>query len=149
MTGASFYTDPFMHTRHLLLALNRGTYAEIVSYELAQRRGTPRLTSHTPTSLITVPQSFFDHESEGVAITRPLNLSTPLGGVLHWQMLPVITLLSLYSRILSYSPSADNAHGAGGQARSTQRTQPHRHRVGGPALRTAEQLKILAALRQH
>jgi hypothetical protein len=149
VTGASFYTEPFTHTRHLLLALNRGTYAEIVSYELGQRRGTPRLISHAPTSLITVPQSFFDHESEGVAITRPLNLSTPLGGVLHWQMLPVITLLSLYSRILSYSPSADDAHGAAGQARSTQRTSPHRHRIRGPALRPAERLKILAALRQH
>ncbi|MGZ6565581.1 MAG: hypothetical protein ACXVH1_39690 [Solirubrobacteraceae bacterium] len=149
VTGASFYTEPFTHTRHLLLALNRGTYSEIVSYELGQGRGTPRLTSHTPTSLITVPQSFFDHESEGLAMTRPLNLSTPLGGVLHWQMLPVITLLSLYSRILTYSPSADDAHGVTGQARSARRTSPHLHRVGGPALRTAEQLKMLVALRQH
>jgi len=34
----------------------------------------------------------------------------PLGGVLHWQMLPVITPFSLYSRILSYlPPDAANA----------------------------------------
>lgn len=149
VTGASFYTEPFTGTGHLLLALNRGTYAEIVSYDLGPGRGTPRLTSHRPTSLITVPQSFFDHESEGVAITLPLNLSTPLGGVLHWQMLPVITLLSLYSRILTYSPSADDAHGAAGQARSARRTSSHLHWVAGPALRTGEQLKMLAALRQH
>ena len=149
VTGASFYTEPFTHTRHLLLALNRGTYSEIVSYELGQGRGTPRLTSQTPTSLITVPQSFFDHESEGLAITIPLNVSTPLGGVLHWQMLPVITLLSLYSRILTYSPSADDAHGIAGQARSAQRASPHLYRVAGPALRTAEQLKMLVALGRH
>jgi hypothetical protein len=150
VTGASFYTDPFTHTRHLLLALNQGTYAETVSYDLGPGQGPPRLTSPTPTSLITVPQSFLDHESEGLAISRPLNLSTPLGGVLHWQMLPVITLLSLYSRILSYSPSAGDAQGPAGQARSARRASPHLHRVGGgPARRTAEQLKMLAALRQH
>ena len=149
VTGASFYTEPFTHTPHLLLALNRGTYSEIVSYELGPWWGTPRLTSPTPTSLITVPQSFFDHESEGLAITRPLNLSTPLGGVLHWQMLPVITLLSLYSRILTYSPSADDPHSSAGHVRSAPRTSPRPHRVGGPALRAAEQLKMVAALRQH
>jgi hypothetical protein len=149
VTGASFYTEPFTHTSHLLLALNRGTSSEVVSYELAGGRGAPRLTSSTPTSLITVPQSFFDHESEGLAITRPLNLSAPLGGVLHWQMLPVITLFSLYSRILTYSPSAHDPHGAAARARSTQRSSPRLYRVGGPPLMTAERLKIVAALRQR
>jgi len=148
VTGASFSTEPFTHTHHLLLALNRGTYSEVVSYELADGRGAPRLTSATPTSLITVPQSFVDHESEGLAITRPLTLSVPLGGVLHWQMLPVITLLSLYSRILTYSPSAEDPHGAADRARGAQRT-PHVYRAGGPPVRTAERLKMLAALRHH
>jgi hypothetical protein len=149
VTGASFYTEPFTHTSHLLLALNRGTYSEVVSYELTCGRGTPRLTTSTPTSLVTVPQSFLDHESEGLAITRPLNLSVPLGGVLHWQMLPVITLLSLYSRILTYSPPPHDSHGAADRAHSAQTTSPHVDRVGGPPLGTAERLRIAAALREH
>jgi hypothetical protein len=148
VTGASFYTEPFTHTRHLLLALNRGTYAEIVSYTLGRGRGIPRLASPTPTSLITVPQSFFDHESEGLAVTCPLNLATPLGGVLDWQMLPVITLFTLFSRILTYSPSADGADGAARQAR-TQGTSPHLDRVAGPALRLGERRKLLRALSEY
>jgi hypothetical protein len=148
VTGASFYTEPFTHTTHLLLALNRGTSSEVVSYELAGARA-PRLESTTPTLLITVPQSFFDHESEGLAITRPLNLSVPLGGVLHWQMLPVITLFSLYSRILTYSPSAHDPHGAAARARSTERSSARVDRIEGPPVGKAERLKIVAALRQR
>jgi hypothetical protein len=148
VTGASLYTEPFTHTTHLLLALNRGTYSEVMSYELAPGRGAPRLASRTPTSLITVPQSFFDHESEGLAIALPLTVSAPLGGVLHWQMLPVITLLSLYSRILTYSPSGEDTHGAASRARNAQRTSPHLYRVEGPPLQPALRRKMLAALRQ-
>ncbi|MGZ4195340.1 MAG: hypothetical protein ACXVSJ_02780 [Solirubrobacteraceae bacterium] len=149
VTGASFYTEPFTHGSHLLLALNRGTYSEVVSYQIADGPAPPRLTSDTPASLISVPQSFLNHESEGLAITPLISLSAPLGGVLHWQMLPEITLLSLYSRILTYSPFGDDARGAAGVARSSRRTPRHLDWAGSPPLRAAKRLSVLAALRQR
>lgn len=149
VTGAAFYREPFTHVLLLLLALNRGTYSEVVSYEIAKGGGSPRLVSGTPSSVITVPQSFFDNESEGLAVTRSFNLVDPLGGVLDWQMLPVITLFSLYSRILTYVPPADAASGAVRRSRSARASLPHLYRAEGPVLQTAERLKLLAALRRH
>ena len=98
---------------------------------------------------ITMPQSFFDNESEGLAITRPSTCLSRSAACCRWQILPVITLLSLYSRILTYVPPVDDTHGAEGRARSARGASPRLQRVGGPALHRAERLKIVAALRQH
>jgi len=127
VTGAAFVSEPFTHARELLLALNPGP---------------PALVSTTPQRLITVPQSFLNNEPEGLAATRVFDVSDPLGGVLHWQLLPKITLLSLFSRILNYVRSDP----AGAQL-SVTASPPRRRRIEGPALGRAAQRAIVAALR--
>jgi hypothetical protein len=104
VTGATFYQDALTRVPRLLLALNRGTYSEVVSYDTSVEDGSPRLLSATPRSQITVARSASNNESEGLAATGAPSASNPLGGVLHWQMLPLITPTSIYSRILSYLP---------------------------------------------
>jgi hypothetical protein len=104
VTGATFYQDALTRVPRLLLALNRGTYSEVVSYPTTSGDRWPKLLSSVPTSEITVARSDVDNESEGLAITGPTKSPSPLGGVLHWQMLPLITGSSLYSRILNYMP---------------------------------------------
>jgi hypothetical protein len=105
VTGAAFYQDVFTRVPRLLLALNRGTYSEVISYPTGTARdGSPTLLG-SPRSEITVPQSASDHESEGLAVTGAGVALRPLGGVLDWQMLPVITPSSVFSRILSYLPA--------------------------------------------
>ena len=64
-----------------------------------------RLLSTTPSSEITVQRSASDGEPEGHAVTGAGKKVNPLGGVLHWLMLPSITPSSIYSRILSYQPA--------------------------------------------
>jgi hypothetical protein len=98
VTGAAFYGG------RLFLALNRETSFQVVSYGIGSASdGTPDLLSTTPTIEITVNKSSSNNESEGLAVTAAFNGSNPLGGVLHWQMLPSI---KLYSRILNYAPGA-------------------------------------------
>lgn len=105
VTGAAFYQDVFTRVPRLLLALNRGTYSQVISYPTGTARdGFPTLLG-SPSSEIVVGQSSSDHESEGLAVTSAGLGRNPLGGVLDWQMLPVITASSLYSRILSYLPA--------------------------------------------
>ena len=105
VTGATFYQDALTLVPRLLLALNRGTYSEVVSYDIGSAKdGSPTLLSATPRSEITAAQSASNNESEGLAATGAANALSPLGGVLYWQMLPMITLSSIYSRILSYQP---------------------------------------------
>jgi hypothetical protein len=58
----------------------------------------------SPRTEIRVIRSRLNNESEGLAVTGGANTVHPLGGLLHWQMLPVITPSSLFSRILSYQP---------------------------------------------
>ena len=119
VTGAAFYQDVFTRTPRLLLALNRGTYSEVISYApRSARDGAPTVVG-APRSEIAVPRSASDNESEGLAVTGagfPLN---PLGGVLDWQMLPELTATSFFTRILSYlptsSPPADGASVPRGQ----------------------------------
>ena len=120
VTGATFYQDALTRVPRLLLALNRGTYSEVVSYDTGSARdGSPTLLSPTPRSEITVAQSSSNNESEGLAATGATTAVKPLGGELHWQMLPVITPSSVYSRILSSlpspSPPADGASVRRGQ----------------------------------
>ena len=105
VTGAAFYQDVFTRVPRLLLALNRGTYSEVVSYATGTARdGSPTLVGD-PSSEITVPRSSSNDESEGLAVTGAGLAQNPLGGVLDWQMLPVITATSLHGRILSYRPA--------------------------------------------
>jgi hypothetical protein len=102
VTGASFYVDRHSAVPRLLLSLNLGAYFQVVSYGTNFSRGYPTLLSATPRVEITVPKSLSDEEPEGLAVTGPTRGSYPLGGVLHWQMLPAIPL---YSRILNYTPN--------------------------------------------
>jgi hypothetical protein len=98
VTGAAFYAG------RLFLALNRGTYFQVVSYGFTTASdGSPALDSNPPTIEITVTKSSANNESEGLAVTDALNGSYPLAGVLHWQMLPSV---KLYSGILNYTPSS-------------------------------------------
>jgi hypothetical protein len=145
VTGATFVVLPFTHVRELMLAVNRGTTSEVISYEVTGGPGLPALVSTTPQSELTVPQSFLNNESEGLATTGVFNVTDPLGGVLHWQMLPKITLLSLFSRILNYVPSdqAGMSGDAGAQLASGLRVR----RADGPALGAAGERAIATALR--
>jgi hypothetical protein len=103
VTGGAFYIDPASGAARLFVALNRGTYFEVVSYDVgAASDGSPVLLSATPSSEITVTQSSSNNESQGLAITGASSGSYPLGGVLHWQMLPSI---KFNSRILNYMPN--------------------------------------------
>lgn len=102
VTGGAFYTDPVSGGPHLLLALNRGTYFQVVSYAVGTASdGSPTLLSTTPSTEVTVTQSSSNNEPEGLATSGVFAGSYPLGGVLHWQMLPSV---KLYSRILNYMP---------------------------------------------
>ena len=102
VTGAAFYVDPHSHASRLLLSLNLGSYFQVVSYETGTARdGSPRLLNATANSEITIKKSLSNAEPEGLAVTG-FHGSYPLGGVLHWQMLPATPL---YSRILNYTPN--------------------------------------------
>jgi hypothetical protein len=106
VTGAAFYEDALTRSPRLLLSLNRGTYSELISYPVgAAGDGTPRLLANAPTSELTVVKSSLDSEPEGLAVTGAGLSSNPLGGVLDWQMLPVITPTTVFTRILSFLPS--------------------------------------------
>ena len=116
VTGAAFYVNPLSGVPRLFLALNQGTYFQVVSYGTGTASdGSPMLLGTTPTIEITVTKSSSNSESEGLAVTGASNGSYPLGGVLHWQMLPSI---KLYSRILNYTP---NSGGSGSSSSGTPR----------------------------
>ena len=105
VTGAAFYQDVFTRAPRLLLALNRGSYSEVISYATARAAdGVPTLTSK-PRTEITVPRSASYHESEGLAVTGAGLWRNPLGGVLDWQMLPELTPTTFFTRIASYLPT--------------------------------------------
>lgn len=98
VTGATFYTG------RLFLALNRGASFQVVSYGIGTASdGSPTLLSATPTLEITVTKSSTNSEPEGLAVTGVFNGSYPLGGLLHWQMLPSV---KLSSHILNYIPTS-------------------------------------------
>ena len=94
VTGATFYEDALTPVPRLMLALNLGTRSEVVSYATRAGAGAPGLIGATPRTEITLPQSFLDQESEGLATTGP--------GELRWLMLPTITSSTVFSRIRSY-----------------------------------------------
>jgi hypothetical protein len=113
VTGGTFYQAAWPPGPRLLLALNRGTYSAVISYAISTGGSAPRIIGRARTEL-TEPASALNHESEGLAVTGLGAKGNPLGGVLHWQFLPVISPLSFYSRILIYTPvSPPPGHGAG------------------------------------
>ena len=105
VTGAALYQNVFTRTPRLLLALNRGTYSEVISYVTRTTRDGAPTVAGAPRSEITVPQSALDNESEGLAVTGAGLALNPLGGVLDWLMLPELTATSFSTRILSYLPT--------------------------------------------
>jgi hypothetical protein len=123
VTGAAFYLDPLSGVSRLFVALDRGGSFQVVSYGIGTNSsGAPVLLSTTPTLETTVAQSSSNSESEGLAITAAVNGSYPLGGMLHWEMLPAS---KLYSRILNYLPSS------GGSGSSTSSSSPAPPKSGG------------------
>jgi hypothetical protein len=60
------------------------------------------LATTSPATEITLTRSSLDDEPEGLTVTSSVNGSAPLGGVLHWQMLPAS---KFYTRILNYLPT--------------------------------------------
>jgi hypothetical protein len=101
VTGATFGTDG--SSRRLFLSLNLESSFEVISYQTGVAAdGTPTIVNPTPQVEITVPKSFNDNEPEGLAITGSRGGAYPLGGALHWQMLPAIPL---WSSILNYVPN--------------------------------------------
>jgi hypothetical protein len=103
VTGAAFYVDPQSGEPRLFLSLNLGAQFEVVSYRTSSTPdGSPTLIGATAKREITVTKSFNNDEPEGLAITGASNRSLPLGGVLHWQMLPAIPF---YSSILNFTPN--------------------------------------------
>ncbi len=103
VTGAAFDIDPVSRAPRLLLSLNLGTYFEVVSYDIGVGAdGSPTILTPTASIEITLPKSFNDNEPEGLTVTNAIRGSLPLGGTLHWQMLPAIPL---YSSILDYASS--------------------------------------------
>jgi hypothetical protein len=99
VTGATFGVDG--SSRRLFLSLNLGSSFEVISYQTGvATNGTPTVSA--PQVEITIPKTFNDNEPEGLAITAARGGSYPLGGALHWQMLPAIPL---WSSILNYDPN--------------------------------------------
>jgi hypothetical protein len=102
VTGATFYAEPVTGVPRLFLAVDRGTYFQVISYRTGTAPGgAPVLLSARPRTEITLNKSFSNAESEGLTVTGRVHGSYPLGAVLHWQMLPS---LKLYSRILNFAP---------------------------------------------
>jgi hypothetical protein len=137
VTGAAFYAG------RLFLALNRGTFFQVVSYGIGVASdGSPTLLSTSPTIEITLTKSSSNSESEGLAVTGVLNGSYPLGGALHWQTLPSI---KLYSRILNYTPGSGGTRGLrGGSLRAARCVVPQlSHRT----LKSAKRLLRVARCR--
>jgi hypothetical protein len=105
VTGATFYRDPRTRVLRLLLSLNLGDRFAVVSLRTATATtGRPRLLSAHPSTIITVGRSALNNEPEGLAVTAKGDRGFPLGGSLHWQMLPRITQSTLFTRILNFRP---------------------------------------------
>jgi hypothetical protein len=104
VTGAGFSRHPATGAQRLFLALNRRTYHQVISYPVGiAPDGSPSIAA-APRPELSVTKSGLHDESEGLAVTAPVNGVHPLGGVLHWQMLPY---RGLNARILSYLPTQE------------------------------------------
>jgi hypothetical protein len=108
VTGAAFSRHPATGAQRLFLALNRRTYHQIISYPVGVAPdGSPSIAA-APRPELSVTRSGLHDESEGLAVTAPVSGAPPLGGVLHWQMLPH---RGLNARVLSYVPSEGRSQG--------------------------------------
>jgi hypothetical protein len=106
VSGAGFYQG------RLFLSLNRGTSFQVVSYGIGTASGgSPMLLDATPTIEITITRSSANSEPEGLAVTAAFNGSYPLGGVLHWQMLPSVKLTSRVLNYIASSPVSGSSPG--------------------------------------
>jgi hypothetical protein len=90
VSGATFYGG------RLFVALNRGTYFEVVSYGIDTSGPTPVLIDG-PRREIERTKSSSLYETEGLATASALN------GELHWQIHPQTPL---YGRIISFRPAS-------------------------------------------
>ena len=90
VSGATFYGG------RLFLALNRGTYFEVVSYRIDTTGPTPVLVDG-PRREIERTKSSSLYETEGLATASALN------GELHWQIQPQVPF---YGRIISFRPAS-------------------------------------------
>jgi hypothetical protein len=90
VSGATFYGG------RLFVALNRGTYFEIVSYGIDTSGPSPVLVDG-PRREIERTKSSSLYETEGLAAANALN------GQLHWQIHPQIPF---YGRIISFRPAS-------------------------------------------
>jgi hypothetical protein len=90
VSGATFYGG------RLFLALNRGTYFEVVSYGIDTTGPSPVLVDG-PRREIERTKSSSLYETEGLATASALN------GELHWQIHPQIPF---YGRIISFQPAS-------------------------------------------
>ena len=88
-------SDPTFYSGRLLVALNRGTYLEVVSYGIDTSGPSPVLVDG-PRPEIERTKSSSLYETEGLATASALN------GQLHWQIQPQIPF---YRRILSFRPA--------------------------------------------
>jgi hypothetical protein len=93
--------SPRLGSYRLLLSLNRGTFSQLISYEVTTPPGgAPSIASPGPSTVTSVRRSRLNLEPEGVAVTPRRAGAYPLGGPLHWQIRPAV---SLYMRLLAYS----------------------------------------------
>ena len=90
VSGAAF------HGGRLFLALNRGTYFEVVSYGIDTTGASPVLVDG-PRREIERTKSSSLYETEGLASANALN------GELHWQIQPQSPF---YGRIISFRPAS-------------------------------------------
>jgi hypothetical protein len=105
VTGATFYRDPHTRTMRLFLSLNLGASFEVVSFcTRTADDGQPKLLSSPSSTIIRLARSHLNDEPEGLAITLPSHRRYPLGGLLHWQMLPAITPSTAFTRTFTYLP---------------------------------------------
>jgi hypothetical protein len=89
VSGATFYAG------RLFVALNRGTYFEVVSYGIDASGSSPILVDG-PRREIERTKSSSLYETEGLATASALN------GELHWQIHPQV---SFYGRVISFRPA--------------------------------------------
>lgn len=89
VSGATFYRG------RLLVALDRGGYLEVVSYDIDMSGPDPVLVGGARREIERM-KSAFVYESEGLAAANALN------GELHWQIQPQIPL---YGQIISFRPT--------------------------------------------
>jgi hypothetical protein len=103
VTGATTYLEPRTRTARLLLSVNLGARFAVVAFRTATApNGRPKLLDRRPSTIIKLARSPLNTEPEGLVATNAQAGRYPLGGQLHWQMLPTFTPSTAFTRILTY-----------------------------------------------